>query len=327
MHHSRFQHRFATSVIGRATLLGTLLCAPSPLAAQTIVRPTCAELARLLIGEIEPAPDGVCALALTRPDIALTLAGTGLPPASFRSRVLFLPGAGTGIAVTSLVVPAAELHRVQSQLVTGGARILSVHPHMAGESPALTALHAVLRDDPRNIAALFRQAVGPPAGARPGGPAMMGEIGVVAGVPCVRLALALGAVEGAAARDAGFCRITAATELLAVTVAGVTTDAGTLLPTVVNLRQTGDRTSAVLTASLTVPQPAAANAFAALVSAGFDIVALHTAVFGEQPALAVLHVQATGNPLLLSERLRAALDAAQEAGGSSGSGGPVSPIR
>lgn len=291
-----------------ATLSMPFSAAPSPAAAQTLPPANCEELARVLVGAVETGTADVCTVVVDRPDIALTLAGTAMPASSFRSRVVFLPADSLTLAVLELVVPASDLAAAQRQLVAGGVRLQSIHPHLSGETPQLIAVHALARADARETAALLRQIIGPPAAPNVRTGSMTGPIGVITGVPCVRLALAIGADEGAIAREAGFCRIAVPSGPAALTVGTITSDAGTLLPGVVQLRQTMDRSTAIMVARLVVPGAAGAGLAGTLVDAGFEVVALNESVLGEQPALAELQVQATGNPLLLVEGLKTALD-------------------
>jgi len=259
----------------------------------------------MVVTTVPPA----CVTIVPLDNVAITLEGISLPDAAIVSRILFVPGDSASVAVISLVVPATDRARVVRDVLTAGATVTAMHRHLVGESPVLTVIHLTMRGDAAEIAATIRRVLGTPR--RPRAPTITGPVGMISGVPCLRMAQALGVADGAVTRGPGYCEIVIEGDTTSRSIDGASARADLLLPSRVFLRQTTDRTTAILSASLTFPVPATATALATLVNAGLDVVARYSAVLAEQPALAVLHVQASGNPLLMVESLKAAADAAR----------------
>lgn len=287
---------------------------------------TCRELARSLFGVAGTAADGACVITVARTGASLTLMGAIMPAAALDSRFVF-PGDGdTGVVFADIALPAAQRAQFVAGAVAAGAEVTSVHRHMSGEQPQLVAVHLRWTGEYRPIASGLRQLLGPPA-SPPAGPAATGLAGVVAGVPCVRLAMTVHVADTAAVRGPGSCALELPGDTTRIGVGGSSSAVGLLLGSRVLLSETSAHTDAVLSATLTIAAPAAPATFDALTKAGLDVVAWHTAVLGEVPPMARLHVQGQGNPLLMLESVQAALEAAQKMGGSSGSGGPSSLMR
>jgi hypothetical protein len=286
----------------------------------------CVELARTLLGAAEAGAGEACVVTVPRTGSSLTLMGATLPAGALDSRFVFLAASDSGVVLGDVVVPAMQRARFVRDAALAGATITSVHRHLAGEQPELAAVHLLWRGAFRTIATGLRQLLGPPV-SPPSGPGAIGPAGIVAGVPCVQLAATVAVAGTAVIRGPGSCAMDLPGDSTRVTVGGVTAAVGLLLGSRVYLGQTSDRTAAVLSAALTVPALAAAALFEGLTAAGLDVVAWHTAVLGEAPPMARLHVQGRGNPLLMLESVAAALATAQNGGGSSGSGGPESVMR
>ncbi len=320
-------HRSMKPLIAHAlrTTLLILTFGSGPLRAQE-PSVTCRELARSLFGVAGTAADNACVITVSRTGATLTLMGAIMPTAALDSRFVFPAVGDTGVVFAEIVLQSAQRAQFIAGAIAAGAEVTSVHRHMAGEQPQLAAVHLRWTGEYRPIANGLRQLLGPPA-SPPAGPAATGLAGVVAGVPCVRLAMTVNVADTAAVRGPGSCALGLPGDTTGIRVGDTSAPVGLLLGSRVLLSETSARTDAVLSAILTIPAQAAPATFAALTKAGLDVVAWHTAVLGEVPPMARLHVQGQGNPLLMLESVQAALEAAQKMGGSSGSGGPSSLMR
>jgi len=287
----------------------------------------CVELGRLLVGTATPIDDS-CIVALPRSDVSLTLLGATLPPGiALESYAVFQAHRGEARVLGELAVTTAEVQGALRSLRTAAFVVDAVHAHMAGESPPMTYIHFRGTGDVRELASLLRQAIGQPVPASPfRDPAIVGEYGVVAGLPCPRLAVAMGADPEGMQAGPGYCRLLLPGRLEPPSLDGALLPAP-IVRTGVAFRQMPQRTSAVMIARLVLRETAIVNALDRLIEAGVEVVALHDDLIGELPRLAVLHVQARGNPLLLAEALKETLDAAAQDGSSRSSGGPLSRIR
>jgi hypothetical protein len=202
-----------------------------------------------------------------------------------------------------LVLVAAEVRPVESQLVRDGIEIMAVHNHLIGESPTLTYVHLHAHGAAVTIATKLARAVALTATPLP----------VAAGPPppltidTLRVSRAM-RVRG---RARG-----AVMQFSAVKVTdSVTLDGHALVPalayaTPINIQQVSpSRFLAAGDFALTAGgvQPVLQT----LVREGFTITAVHSHLVGESPTITYIHFWADGTPESVFNALRSAMQVAR----------------